>query len=493
MLTSTQPTPTSNQQAINPPLKESLNKILISNNMNLKELIKKGESENIEFKKSLQLKDEIGETVSAFSNSRGGKIIVGVDDKNKEVIGVEIGENTIENLANYIKRYTDSPVFPSIMVESTGGKEVIVVEVKEADEKPVLFKGRPYKRVGKSSHKASAGEVRKLVVESKKIYWDEQVCEDAALEDIDEEKVRWFLNERKIKRNVPKPEDMELKELLINIGAARRVDNEVKPTNAGILFFGKAPHKFFINSELRVAKFKGTDVTHPVLDRIDCRSTLWEMVRMAEEFIRRNIRLLSFRTATSFRRTDKFEYPIDALREAILNGLIHRNYSDPADVRVFLFDNRAEIINPGTFPEGVTPKNPVHKPINPRLCSLFYDIGLIEKYGSGIKLMNRLCRRWGNKEPHYDLHPLETKIIFESQVKETTYIEVADISDKLNERQKKALYFAQKKGFITRKEYLKINDIGATQSYKELKDLADKGFLISEGKGRAVKYVVPER
>jgi len=72
--------------------------------MNLKEIIKKGESEKIEFKKSLQLKDEIGKTVSAFSNSRGGKIIVGVDDKNKEVIGVEIGENTIENLANYIKQ-----------------------------------------------------------------------------------------------------------------------------------------------------------------------------------------------------------------------------------------------------------------------------------------------------------------------------------------------------------------------------------------------------
>ena len=135
--------------------------------MNLNEIIKKGESEKIEFKKSLQLKDEIGETVSAFSNSVGGKIIVGVDDKNKEVIGVEIGGNTIENLANYIKQHTDPKVFPRVLVECVEGKEV-VVEVEEADEKPILFKGRPYKMIGKSTHKASAGEVRKLVVKKNK-------------------------------------------------------------------------------------------------------------------------------------------------------------------------------------------------------------------------------------------------------------------------------------------------------------------------------------
>ena len=103
---------------------------------------------------------------------------------------------------------------------------------------------------------------------------------------------------------------------------------------------------FFLNSQLRIARFKGTDVIHPVIDRLDCRGTLWEMIDMAEEFIRRNIRLLSFRVSTSFQREDKFEYPLDALREAIINALIHRNYLEPADVRVFIFDDRVEIINP---------------------------------------------------------------------------------------------------------------------------------------------------
>ncbi|MEA3324091.1 MAG: hypothetical protein U9Q37_02985 [Euryarchaeota archaeon] len=136
------------------------------------------------------------------------------------------------------------------------------------------------------------------------------VCEGAGPDDIDEEKVEWFPDERKRNRNVAKPIDMAFEELLINIGAAKSFKGDIKPTNSGILFFGKNPQRFFINSGLRIAKFKGTDVTHPVIDRIDCRGTLWEMVNMAEEFIRRNIRLMSFRVATSFQREDKFEYPI---------------------------------------------------------------------------------------------------------------------------------------------------------------------------------------
>ncbi len=132
------------------------------------------------------------------------------------------------------------------------------------------------------------------------------------------------------------------------------------------------------------------------------------MIDTAEDFIRKNIRLLGTRTEKSFRREDKFEYPLKALREAIVNALIHRNYFETGDVRVFIFDNRIEIINPGSFPEGGSPKNPRHKPVNEILCQLIYDIGLIEKYGSGIQMMKELSRSWGNKEPYYDLHPIET-------------------------------------------------------------------------------------
>ena len=213
------------------------------------------------------------------------------------------------------------------------------------------------------------------------------------------------------------------------------------------------------------------------------------MVDAAEEFIRKNIRLLSFRTSKSFQRDDKFEYPLAALREAIINALIHRNYQKHSDVRVFIFDNRVEIINPGTFPEGVSPDAPIHEPVNPILSQFMYDVGFIERYGSGIKMMKRLSEEWGNKAPRYELHLLETKVIFDSPIQESTFIEIDDISEQLNERQKKALFHVEKNGQIATKEYVEINRVSRQTAYAELRDLTNKGLFTAIGKGRGTRYV----
>lgn len=297
----------------------------IRRDMNTVEIIKLGESETTEFKSSLAEWRDVVETISAFSNKNGGLIFIGVGD-NCEIIGVDSGKRTIEHLANQIKQNTDPVIYPSIRIEKVHEKPVIVVDVEETLQKPVLAFGRAFMRVGKSNQTLGYERIKNLALGASKVYWDEKVCKDANLDDIDEEKVKWFLDERNRNRNVAKPKDMAFEDLLINIGAVKSSNGDIKPTNAGILFFGKYPQRFFINSGLRIVKFKGTDVTQPVIDRIDCGGTLGEIVNLAEEFIRRNIRLLSKRVSTSFQREDKFEYPIDALREALINALIHRNY-----------------------------------------------------------------------------------------------------------------------------------------------------------------------
>ncbi len=104
-------------------------------------------------------------------------------------------------------------------------------------------------------------------------------------------------------------------------------------------------------------------------------------------------------------------------------------------------------------------------------------------------MMKRLCREWDNKEPRYVLHPLETKVIFDSPIQQSSYVEISDISEQLNERQKKALLYAQSNGRITRKEYIGLNNISVRIAYEELKDLTNKGFLTAEGKGRGVRYL----
>lgn len=454
----------------------------------MNELIKKGESRNLEFKESLSVKDEIGESVSAFSNTCKGKILIGVSNLG-EIKGIEIGRKTIEELANFIKQNTDNSVYPDIKVEKVGNKTIITIEIKEADEKPVFFRGKAYKRVGNSNHKLSASEIRKLAKESTKSYWDEKICEEASLEDIDEEKVEWYVSKKEEARNVKRPE-ISYEQLLVNICAAKKINGKIKPTNAGILFFCENPQRFFVQSRLRLVKFKGQDVTCPVIDRIDCSGCIWEMIKDAEEFVRKNIRLLSYRTEASFQREDKFEYPIKALREAIINALIHRDYNEPADTRVFIFDDRFEVINPGKFPEGVNPEKPEHKPVNPVLCSLIYDVGWIEKYGSGIYMMKKLSRQFGNKEPYYDFSKIQTKMVFESPIKETTLIEIEDISEKLNERQKTALWYLTEHKKIKREDYVRLCKCSEATAKRDMEELVSKNIIKRVPAGKYTYYIL---
>jgi ATP-dependent DNA helicase RecG len=267
------------------------------------------------------------------------------------------------------------------------------------------------------------------------------------------------------------------------------MNSEVKPTNAGILFFGKNPQRFVLQSQLRTARFAGKTLTRDFLDRLDCSGALWEMVEGSEDFVRKNIRLFGFRTEYSFQRIDKLEYPIKAIREGIINALIHRNYFEPADTRVAIFDDRIEIISPGSFPEGVTPEKPKHVPVNPILCQLMYDVGFIEKYGSGIYMINELCKEWGIPRPEYELSEVETKVIFRSGGKAIVISEIEKLGVEMNERQRKALQYVLEKGFITNRSYQELNDVGKKTAYLELSGLIEKGLLLSTGKGRSVRYV----
>jgi ATP-dependent DNA helicase RecG len=450
----------------------------------LKDLIK--EREHVEFKTSLSLINEIIKAISAFANTKGGKIIVGVDDSGK-VLGVEIGKGTIENLANRIAQNTEPKIQPTIKVETIDGKKVIIIEVKESLDKLVLAFGRPFKRVGKSSPKMSKDEYERLILEKhkEKLQFDKDVCEEAEIEDIDNKKVKAYLKLREKNRNISSKIKLPIKQLLINIKAVTKI----KPTNAGILFFAKDPLKFISHAQLRLVRIKGVKIYDNILDRLDCNGTLWEMVDAGEDFIRKNIRLLGFRTDKSFRREDRFEYPIRALREAIINGLIHRDYFNPADVRVFIFDDRVEVVSPGPFPKGVTPEKPEHRPVNKILSQLMYDIGYIEKYGSGIYLENELCLKNGNEKPVYEITANQTKVVFKSQVKDVTVLEIGEKAlEGLNERQRKAVEYLKQNGSITKGKYMEITQISHKTAYEELKDMVDKNIILRQGKGRATIY-----
>jgi Predicted transcriptional regulator containing an HTH domain and an uncharacterized domain shared with the mammalian protein Schlafen len=455
--------------------------------MNIGGIVGSGESEIVEYKASLAEWRDVVETISAFSNRSGGRLLIGVTD-DCNVIGVDIGRNTIERLANQIKQNTDPVIYSSIRVEEIDGKQVIVVDAIEGKQKPVLAFGRAFIRVGNTNQKLGYEEIRNLALKTSKVYWDERVCEDAGLEDVDEEKVEWFLKTRFTKRKVAIPSQMRFEEVLMNLGSAKRTDKEVKPTNAGILLFCRYPQRF-IPLRILCARFRGVELSRTTIDSLDCSGTLVEIMGQTEEFIRRNMRLFGFRTPFSFRRIDKLEYPIEALREAVLNALVHRDYEALSDIRVFIFDDRIEITNPGNFPHGTTPENPLHIPRNPILCQLMRDTGYIEKYGTGIYFMKDVCDDWGIPEPEFRISDIETKVIFRSGGKAVVISEIEKLGVELNDRQRNGLKCAFMEGFINNQIYREINRVSDETSRRELSQLVEKGLLKIKGKGRSTKYV----
>ncbi|MGB7533280.1 MAG: RNA-binding domain-containing protein [Halobacteriota archaeon] len=228
---------------------------------------------------------------------------VGVSNDGK-VIGVDIGRNTVEGLANYIKRNTDPAIFPSVKILEIEGKRIIAIEVKESAEKPVFFKNHAYKRVGKTNQRISSSELRKLAKESgERVYWDEQICKGASLENIDWEFIKNFFiqgyEKFSKKRIIGTPE--ELLEALSCI-------KEGKPTNAGILLFGGNPHDFFRNSYIALARYKGKMEGVERLDYKEFFGNLFHQIDECDKYIKEHIAIMSRLLPHKVEREDIPEY-----------------------------------------------------------------------------------------------------------------------------------------------------------------------------------------
>lgn len=448
----------------------------------LKKLIERGETETAEFKGSLGLKDEIGEEVSAFSNSKGGLVFVGVNDK-KEVIGVQIGKKTLSDLANYIKTHTDNHVFPKISVEEIEDKPVMVLGIKESGEKPVFFKGKAYGRIGNSTHKLSASEIRTLAKESREnFYWDGQICKEALISDINEDKIKWFLRKAKHERNFDVGEETPVNETLERLELMK----DGKLTNAAVLLFRKNPQKFFLQAETRCARFKGTEP----LEFIDMKvfgGNVFDQRDNAIEFVKEHIKLHA--KIVEAERAEKWEYPIDAVREAVTNAICHRDYGISSNVQIRIFDDRIEIWNPGTLLNGLTIEKlkGKHESIlrNPLIGKCFFLIKFVEQWGTGT---NRIIKETIN-------HGLPEPIFEDTQSSFILIFRKYKISDEmlaeLNERQRKAIDYLRAYGKITNKEYMQVNpNITVRTAFNDLSGMVEKGIIKAAGEKKYRYYTL---
>jgi len=455
--------------------------------MSINGLLQEGESETVEFKKSPGEWKEIIKTISAFANAKGGIILAGVD-KNGNIAGISMGKGTVEDLTNKIVTNTEPKLYPEITVKTLNKKKIIRIKVEMYPYDVVLAFGKPFKRIGKNTVRMSNDEYKRRILElhKKELYFDGQICSEASLSDIDERKVKEFVRKAKNKRKLDIDETLSLEDTLRKL----KLMKGESPTNTCILLFGKNPQDFFIQAGVKCIRFKGTDITADMLDFKDVEGDLFHQLEETENFIFRNIGLRAWLEDRKLERQEKWEYPPKAIREALVNAVVHRDYRSTGKVQVRIYDDRIEFWNPGRLPSGWTPEilkgEHTSEPFNPLIFKMFFWTGEVEEVGSGTnKIINR-CKDWELPEPEFGINATSIFVKIRKDILTEEYLRELG----LNERQIKAVMYVKEKGKITNREYQKLNQCSRNTASNDLKTLTQKRIIKESGKKGAGSYYV---
>ncbi len=335
-------------------------------------LLKSGESENVEFKTSFGR--EVVESLVAFANTCGGTVLVGVTD-NAALCGITIGKESLNQWLGQIKSTTSPSIIPEIKAYSQAGLSIVAIHVSEYPVKPVSTRGRYFKRVANTNQQLSLTEINDFYMQSLQTSWDAHAGGKASLDDLDVEKIETFIETVNDRGRFML--DLEPLQALQKL----KLVAQDLPTWASLLLFSKEPMRHHIH----IGRFK-TPVT--IIDDRQITDTLFEAVEKAMTFIISHVSV-SFEFDGGLQRKERFAYPLPALREALLNAVVHRDYKNASDIQIKIFDDRLTFFSPGGLYGGLTIealKTDLYPSQlrNKLIAEAFYLTGNIEKYGSGM-------------------------------------------------------------------------------------------------------------
>lgn len=358
-------------------------------NESLRILIEQGEGTTLAFKE--QFSASFAREVVALANTIGGKILVGVSDDGKTV-GVR-DSDTLRSRIQNVARSCDPPV--QILVEPLAG--IFVVHVRESELKPVQCSDGCFWRQGAVTQKMNRDELRDFLWQEGSIRFDRSICPQFNYpEDFDREKFETWLNLTSISGGMP------VEDILVNIEAAEWADSRLLFRNVGVLFFAKNVRRFLTQAYITCLLAKGTGKAD-IIDRKDFEGGLVADIEGALQFVDRNTRTAY--EIKSLIRKNIPEYPPDVLREAIINALMHRDWSIVgANVFVEIYTDRIEISSPGRLPKILSPGSLGRRSArrNPLIADLFDRICSIEKPETGIQRMRNEMRTQGCPGPEFD-------------------------------------------------------------------------------------------
>lgn len=365
----------------------------------IKKIIQNGENSYIEFKEEEIKAKELAEEIVAFSNSEGGMILIGVDDEGS-IKGVKDDkiEETVMNICrnNCIPHII--PLYESIEVE---GKRIAVITVPKGLNKPYYTADHKYYiRVGTTKRIASKEELLRLFEASGSLHFDISPVEGTSIKDLNIDIIRDYFMKYNTFDLFEEPKE-SVERILVNADILKEADGRKLCTVGGLLVFGKNPEKYLPQNGVSFAHFKGNEITDELIDKKIITGRIQDIAEQLMVVIKNNMLIPS--VINGLKREDKEEYPMVVMREAIVNSLVHRNYSiSGSKIRVLMYDDRIEFRSPGRLPNTVTiekMKIGVSYARNPFLVKYMENMRYIDQLGRGIPMILKKMKEAGAKEP----------------------------------------------------------------------------------------------
>ncbi len=475
-----------------------------------------GESKNVEFKEKLPDKSiKYMKSVVAFANGTGGKIIFGIADKTREVIGFGKEEvfKVMDAIANAVSDSCEPAIIPDITLQTVDSKTIIVVEVSEGRQRPYYIKsqGRDngiYVRVAGTTRPADEYMIKELMFEGSNRYFDQSLCAgwDISEEDIDS--LCQSMREQAVKNAHNEEQRAAIKDVgrrqLCSWGILIEREGKYYPSNAYAILTGCGA----IHVATQCGVFKG--MTKEIfVDRREYTGPIWEQIDQAYQFVLRNIHMGA--TFEGIYRQDVYEIPPDAIRELIINAAVHRSYLDHGNTQIAVYDNRLEITSPGKIPMGQTlerMKEGYSQIRNEALAYAFSYMNLIEHWGSGIPRIIGKVKASGLGEPNFIGGEVILQINFyrgktsdknflqhnfsKSRNAKKSQKNGGKTADKMpiSEQEKLIFQYALENGGITTVQVTGLLGIKQRRAREILVKMVEKRWLNKEGASRSTVYVI---
>ena len=446
------------------------------NREELKLILQEGEGYKTEFKENTSGLDR---EIIAFANSSGGRILIGITD-NSKVKGIMVSnklKSQIQDIANNCR--------PKVKIIMEEFESILIINVREGDDKPYECSAGYFKRVGPNSQKMTRDEIIEFFKSEGKIRFDELTEPKFRYpKDFDREKLMKYLELGSLSKSA------RVNNLLTTLGVAEKQEGKLYFNNAGVLFFAKEPQRFASWSVFTVALFKdknGVDV----IDRKEITGGLFEIVDQVMDFVRLYSKV-AYRFTGKPQREENHEYPFEAVREAVINSVMHKDYFEHGHNNILkFFPDRIHIENIWVKPKNFVLGETVFRR-NHLIADLFQRIHFGEKLGSGMRRMRDICKAENAPYPRIKFTDTHFYITFRQS---REYLDLAeeksreaDLEKELSERQKMAVDYVKEHGKITNREYRELCGVGWDTAYRDLRDLVEKNILMREGSGRSTQY-----